>query len=106
MVELGRIDINLEDLMLSFYLVLPREGNLGAVFKIVFYLRGNHNYRLALDPTYPEIEHVSFKNHKWVKLYGNIKEAIPLKMLEPMGKDIDLTMYVDSDDYGDKSTRR
>ena len=65
-----------------------------------------HNSILALDPTFPEIDHASSKKHKWFDLYGNDKEIIPLNMPEPRGKDIDLIMHVYSDNSGDKSKRR
>ena len=83
--------------MLESHLALPREEYLEAVLNIVSYLRVKHKYRLALDLTYPEIDHASFNNHKWVDLYGNIEEAIPPNMPEPTSNYVDLIMYVDSD---------
>ena len=106
MVELGSIDINIEVSMMASQSALMREEHLEEALKIVSYLRGKRNYRLYLDPTYLEIDHVSFKKHKWVDLYGNVKEAIPLNMPEPRGKDIDLRTYVDRNNAGDKSTIR
>ena len=106
MVEIGRIDINTEVSMLASHLALPREGHLEAVFHIFSYLRAKHNSRLALDPTYPEIDESSFKKHEWVSFYGDFKEAVPQDMPKPRGKSVDLRMYVDSDHVGDKSTRR
>ena len=106
MVEIGRIDINTEVSMLASHLALPREGHLEAVFHIFSYLRAKHNSRLALDPTYPEIDESSFKKHEWVSFYGDVKEAVPQDMPKPRGKSVDLRMYVDSDHAGDKSTRR
>ena len=73
MVELGRIGINTEFLVLASHLEFPREVHLIAVLNIVSYLWGKHNYRLSLDSTYPEIDHASFKKHKLVDLYGNVK---------------------------------
>ena len=64
MVELGRIDINIEVPIMGLQLALPREVNLEAVLNIFSYLRGKHNSRLALDITYLEIDHASFKNYK------------------------------------------
>ena len=76
------------------------------MLNIVFNLRVKHNSRLALDPIYPEIDHSSFKKHKWVDFYGNVKESIPPNLPDPMGKDVDLRMYVDIDHARDKSTQR
>ena len=59
-----------------------------------------------LDTTYIDINDTIFKRHRWVELHGNVKEAIPLNMLESRGKDVDLRMYENSDHAGDKSTLR
>ena len=77
-----------------------------AVLNIISYLQGKHNSRLSLDTTYPDIYHSSFKKHKWVDLYGNIKEAIPKNMPDPRVKDVYLRMYVDIYHDVDNSTRR
>ena len=77
-----------------------------AVFNIVSYLSGNHNSGLALDPTYPGIDHALFNNHKWVDFYSNVKEAIPPNITDPRGNDTDLIMCVDINHAGDKSTFR
>ena len=103
--ELGRIDTNTEFLMSALHLALPREGNFESVLNIVSYIQGNHKSRFDIYPTYPEIDHASFKKLKWVDFYGIVKEAIPLNMPDPRGKDVDLRMYVDSNHSGDKSTR-
>ena len=106
MVELGRIYINTEVSMLESHLALPREGHLEVVLKIVSYLRGNHNFRLALDTPYPDIDHASFKKHKWVDLYGNVKEAITPNIPEPRVKDVDFRRYVNSKHSRNNPTRR
>ena len=77
-----------------------------AVLNIVSYLQAKHNSRLSLYKTYPEIANVSFKMHKWVDFYGNVKEVIPPNMPETRGKDVDFRIYVDSYHAGDKSTSR
>ena len=50
-VELGRVDINTEVLMLSFHLALPRSGHLDAVFHIFAYLKKKNNSDMVYDPT-------------------------------------------------------
>ena len=77
-----------------------------AVLNIVSYLRGYHNSMLSLDLTYPNIDHSIFNKYKWVDFYGTVKEAIPTKILEPRGKDVDLRMYVNRNHAVDKSTCR
>ena len=48
-VELGRIDICLEVLMMSSHLALPREGHLKNVLQIFGYLKKHHNAELVFD---------------------------------------------------------
>ena len=106
MVELGRVDINTEVSMLSSQLAMPREGHLEALLHIFAFLKAKHNSRLALDPTYPDIDYSVFKQCDWKEFYGDAKEAIPSDAPEPRGKEVDLRLYVDSDHAGDKQTRR
>ncbi len=45
--------------------------------------------------------------YNWTKFYGNVGEAIPVDMPEPLGKDLDVHMMCDTSDHaGDKRTRR
>ena len=55
-VELRKIDIATEVSLLSSHVALPRKGHLQTVFHIYAYLKKRHNSRLALDPSYPEID--------------------------------------------------
>ena len=105
-VELGRIDIITEVSLLASQLALPRECHLDAVLHLFAHLRDKHNARLALDPTYPEIDRDSFIGCDWKNYYGDVKEALPPDAPPPRGKDVDLRMYVDSDHAGEKRTRR
>ena len=70
------------------------------------YLKQKHNSRLVFDPTYPDIVHSDFPKYNWTEPYHGAEEAIPPDMPEPLGKEVDLRMFVDSDHAGDKKTRR
>jgi hypothetical protein len=48
----------------------------------------------------------SFPQFDWTEFYGDIAEAIPVNMPEPLGKDVDVCMMSDSDLTGDNRTRR
>ena len=61
---------------------------------------------MVFDPTYPDIDHSLFEIHDWRHFYGDIKEPIPPDAPKPRGKEVDLLMDVDSDNAGDKVTRR
>jgi len=105
-VELGRVDVIAEVLTLASFLAAPREGHLEAVVHIYSYMKLKHNSRLVFDPTYPEHLRDAFQSHDWEHFYGEVEEAIPPNAPLPQGKEMDLTMYVDSDHAGDKRSRR
>ena len=56
MVELGRLDIAVEVLQLSYFLSMPRQEHLVNALHIMSYLKIKHNSRLVLDPSYPGID--------------------------------------------------
>jgi hypothetical protein len=60
----------------------------------------------VFDPTIPDIDMNQFPKYDWTEFYGDVKEALPPNMPEPLGKEIDFRMMVDSDHAGDKETRR
>jgi hypothetical protein len=103
-VELGRVDIITEVSELASYLVMPRKGHPEAVFHVFNYLEKNHNARIVFDPSYPNIDMSDFKECDWKQYYGNVTEAIPPNTPEPRGKEVDLCIFVDSDDAGDQGT--
>ena len=71
------------------------------------YLKIKHNSSLVLDPSYPGIDMSEFNsNENWAPLYGDVQEAKPLNAPKPLGKEVTLCMFVDSDHAGEKSDRR
>ncbi len=69
------------------------------------YLKAKHNSRLVFDPTYPDIDQSSFHKCDWKEFYGDVTEALPPDAPEPLGKDMDIRMMVDSNHAGNKKTR-
>ena len=67
MVELGRVDIITEVLMLAFQLACPKEGHLEAVYRVYAYLDNKHNSCMAFDPMYAEIDMSSFRECDWLE---------------------------------------
>ena len=106
MVEIGRVDIATEVSLLSSHLAYPRHGHLLTALHVMGYLKLKHNTRLVFDPTYPDIDETMFPAQNWNEFYGDVKEAIPSDMPEPLGKPVDIRMWVDSDHAGEKRTRR
>jgi hypothetical protein len=105
-VELGRIDIITEVLTLSTYLFLSHEGHLDAVFHVFAYLALHHNSRVVFDPTYPSFDMGAFIQTDWKSMYGDVKEMIPPDAPVPRGREVDLSLFVDSDHAAEQFTRR
>ena len=107
MVELGRIDIATEVSLLLSFLAMPRQGHLLNALHVMAHLKTKHNSRLVLDPMYPEINKDHFKaKEDWKPSYGNVQEAIPSNAPKPLGREVVLRMFADSDHAGEKATRR
>jgi hypothetical protein len=97
MVELGHINIATEVSLLSSHHAYPCEGHLETALHVMSYLSQKH--------TYPKIDMGQFPQYNWTKFYCNVEEAIPVDMLELLGKDLDVPMMCDSDHAGGKRTR-
>ena len=106
MVKLGRIDICCEVSMMSSQLSLPREGHLDQVFHTFMYLKKHHNSDLVFEPSYPDVNIDTFPKHDRTKLYGDVKEAMPPDMSEPLGKVLVMRCFVNDDHAGEKLKRR
>ena len=106
MVELGRIDIITEVSELASQLAMPREGHLEAVFRVFSYLKYKKNSVMIFDPSYPEIDHDNFPKRDWNNFYGEVKEEIPPLMPKPLGREVILRLFCDSDFAGDGNSRR
>ena len=105
MAELGRIDIFCEVSMVSSHLALPRECQLSQVFHIFVYLKKHHNSAMVFFPSYPDDNIDTFLKHEWKKLYVDVKETIPPNMPEPLGEEVLIHCFVDSNHSGEKLTR-
>jgi hypothetical protein len=105
MCKIGRIDIATEVLLLSLHLAYLPEGHFDAALHVMGYPRLKYNSQLIFDPTYPLIGDSTFQHHDWEEFYGDVHEAIPTNPPQPLGKEVDLRMMVDSDHAGGKTTR-
>ena len=110
-VELGRIDINVEVSMLSSHLALPREGHFEEILHIFGYLQSHMNSEIVFDPSEPMIDMQNFQRQDWgYSVYSSPgeepKEIVPSDMPEPLGKGFTIRCYVDADHAGESVTRR
>ena len=90
--------------MLAAYLAGPREGHVHALLHVFAYINQYDRSRLVLDPSY--IVHGEEPLADWSGFYPDAKEEIPPDAPEPLGKPVQITVFVDSDHAGDLVTRR
>jgi hypothetical protein len=108
-VELGRVDIDVEVSMMSSHLALPREGHLKELYHIFAYLKARPNAEMVFDPTPIEPDHTLFERQDWsYSAYGyeDLKEELPSDMPVPHGQSMTMRVFVDADHAGDQVTRR
>ena len=68
-IEIGRVGILHEVLLLSKHLTLPREGHLEQVIHVVGYLKLHKKMKLCLDSGYPKVSELWFKEYNWFDFY-------------------------------------
>ena len=61
---------------------------------------------MVFDPAYPSIDKTNFQEHEWKRLYRDVNEAIPSNCPKPLGREVDLRMFMDSYHATDETTRR
>jgi hypothetical protein len=72
-VEIGRIDIITEVLMLSTYISMRSEGHMNTVFHVCDYLAQHHNTRVVFDPIYTVVDMCAFIKTGWKSMYGDVR---------------------------------
>ena len=105
-VELGRIDIAMEVLMLSTHLALPRCVHLQQVHHLFGYLKAKPKRTLIFDPTHPNIDKSRFVKCDWHDFYMGAPESIPGDAPQPRGNVVTAHCFVDGDHAGNRGTRR
>jgi Reverse transcriptase (RNA-dependent DNA polymerase) len=106
-IELGRIDILLEVSLLSSHLALPRLGHLQVALRVLNYLYYDMSRSLHMDPRYPDIDANRFSSHAdWTDFYRHSEEAIPDDVPEPLGNNVEIHCFVDSDHASDTVSRK
>jgi hypothetical protein len=108
-VELGRVDINVEVSMLFSHLVLPRVGHLKEIYHIFAYLKAHSNTEMVFNPTPVTLDMTLIEQQDWSYLpYGceGLKEELPSNMPKACGPLMMMRVFVDADHAGDLLTRR
>ena len=113
-VELGRIDIQLETSLLSQYLAQPRVGHLAQACNIFRYLKKVNSGYVVMDPTPWEVDWVGEQGEihpreraiYMKELYPDAIDNLPHDMPEALGEGLNISCFVDADHAGNKLTRR
>jgi hypothetical protein len=105
-VELGRLDVFPNVVLLSSYLMQPRVGHLQEVYHIFSYLKHNPIAVMVFDDRYVEWNEADFPQYDWSQIYRGAEEAIPPNMPEPRGRAVQINCFVDADHAGNRVTRR
>ena len=84
----------------------PREGHMKVAKRILAYLKCFPKGRLIFDTSYPDHSGYKYETQDWSVLYPDAEEELPYDMLEPKGKSVRMTVYVDADHAHDLVTRR
>jgi hypothetical protein len=77
-VEIGRVDVLLETLLLSSCLLaVPRAGHLEQAFHTFGHLKLHPKRKLGFDPAHPAINQSCFEKCDWTEFCRDASEAIP-----------------------------
>ena len=109
--ELGRVDICCELLMMSSHLELPRKRHLEEVLHMFAYLKRHANSEMVFEPSQLEFDKLLLPKKDWgYSIYSQAasdsQEELPPDMPKPRGKGMDMRLCVDSDHAGETVTRR
>jgi hypothetical protein len=106
-VELGRVDLDVEVSMMSSHLALPHEGHLKEIYHIFAYLKAHLNTKMVFNPTPPIIDMTLFECQDWsFSAYGceELKEELPNNMPSSFGPSMTVQIFVDSNHAGNLVT--
>ena len=107
-VELERIDIFVEMLMLSQYQVNPRLGHLemaGLPYLFSYLKRHLDMGHIAYDLMAPVVNKNVFNNNAdWTDFYGKVKDELPANMPEPFENPVTISAFIDANHAGNVMT--
>jgi hypothetical protein len=92
---------------MSRFNMLPREGHLKAVKRILSYVKTFPKGRLIIDTSYPDHSVYPFEGaSNWMEFYPDTSEEIPKDLPPEKGPRVRMTVYVDADHAHDLVTIR
>jgi hypothetical protein len=106
-IVLGRFDLSYATSAMSRFNMLPREGNLKEVKKILSYLKTFPKGRIIIDTLYPDHSMYPVEDHSnRMEFYPDVSEEIPKDLPPEKVPKVRMTVYVDADHAHDLVTRR
>jgi hypothetical protein len=107
-VSIGRLDIGTAVMSLSSFCAMPRRGHLERAKRIYGYLRKMKEARIRVLTNEPgDYSDYQDLGYNWsLSVHGDVKEIIPMDILEPKGKYVTLSHYFDANLYHDMVTGR
>jgi hypothetical protein len=106
-IVLARFDIAYATSAMSRFNMLPREGHLKAVKRILSYLKTFPKGWVIIDTSYPDHSVYPVEDHSnWMEFYPDASEVIPKDLHPEKGPIVRMTVYVDTDHAHDLATRR
>ena len=99
-VEIVRVDILLEVVLLLQNVALPREGHLEQALHVLGYLKEHKKLRLMFDCGMPTVDERLFKMYDGIDLYRHATDPVPGNMYEARGLYVSISMFVDAS-HGD-----
>ena len=105
MCELGQINTCTKVFMWSSFAAMPHKGHLETALHVFSYLKLKSNSRLNFDPKEPDVGKSDFVECDWSNIFPDTVEAMLRGAPTPLGKDLVLRMFVDSDHASDKVSR-
>jgi hypothetical protein len=104
---LGRFDVEYATSAMSRFNILPREGHLKAVKRILSYLKTFPKGRVIIDTSYPDHSVYPVEDYSnWMEFYPDDSEDIPKDLPPEKGPRARVTVYVDTDCAHELVTRR
>jgi hypothetical protein len=89
---------------MSRFNMLPREGHLKAVKRILSYLKIFPKGRVIIDTSYPDHSVYPVENHSnWMEFYPDTSEEIPKDFPPQKRTMVRMTVYVNADHAHDQS---
>jgi hypothetical protein len=106
-VELGRVNIDVQVSMMSSHLALPQAGHLKEIYHIFAYLKAHSNTEMVFNPRPVTPDMTLFERQDWsYSPYGceGLNKDLPSNIPKSLGPSMRMLVFVDADHAGDLIT--